>query len=422
MEITVVPKKEFSQVEIAVVVPPQDFAPFIERAIEMLGKTIELKGFRPGKAPQNLVLEHVGQDRVVHEAMDNALPHFFAKAAVEEDLQVVGRPTIAVQEMGINTSFRFTATVDVIPEITLGNPSALSAKKKEVTVSDEQLTHELKHLANMRSKTAQVTRAAQSSDVALVDFTIRIDGNVIEGGESKSHPVAIGEGRFVPGFEEGIIGMSAGEEKTYPIFVQGKEAEASVKVISVQEKKVPELNDEFATSLGGTFKSMNELKEKLRENMKEELTHKEEGQYRGELAEQLMEASMFGTIPSSLIEHEIDRRMEEFGNMLTYQQKTLEEYALEHSTTIPAMRDTMKESATKQVKVGLALREFAKQHDVTANEEEIAEEVNKEIARFTSPEQAAKEIDINDAKDYAESTVANRKTLDLLVEFANKNA
>lgn len=431
MEITVVPKKEVSQAEITVSVPNESFAPFVERAIGTVAKDIELKGFRPGKAPRNMVMEHTGQDRILHAAMDLALPHFFAKAAIEEDLQVVGRPTISILELGLDTPFRFTATVDVLPEITLGNPSALSATKKEVAVPDEQLDRELKHLANMRSTTAQVARAAQLSDVALVDFQVKIDGTVIEGGESKNHPVAIGEGRFVPGFEDGIIGMSAGEEKTFPIHfpedygkkeIAGKQAQATVKVMSVQEKKTPALDDAFAQSLGGAFTTMHELKDKLRANMTEELAMKEEERYRGELAEQLMEASQFGTIPASLIEHEIDRRMEEFATMLSYQQKTLEEYALQQNTTIETMRDTMKESATKQVKVGLVLRELTRQHDIDATDEEIADEVTKELARFASLEDARKEVDEHDMKDYAASAIKNKKTLDLLVTLANKKS
>lgn len=431
MEITVLPKPEVSQVELTIAVPQEDFAPFVERALGTLGKDVQLKGFRPGKAPRNLIMEHVGQDRLLHEAMDIALPHFFAHAVVEKELQVVGRPSISIEQLGLDTPFKFTATADVLPTITIGDPSKLSVSKKEITVSDEQLGHELKHLANMRSTTAQVARPAQQGDVVMFDFQVTIDGIGIEGGESKNHPVTLGEGRFIPGFENGIVGMNAGEEKTYPVQfpedygkkeLQGKQAEASVKVISVQEKTTPALDDAFVKSLGGAFTNMEELKKKLRENMLEELTAKEEERYRGELAEALMETSTFGTIPTSIVEHEIDRRMEEFAAMLSYQQKTLEEYAVAHNTTIAGMRDTMKESATKQVKVGLALRELAKQHNVGATEEEIAAEVNRELARFGSIEEARKEVDPNDIQEYAASAIRNKKTLDLLVELANKKS
>lgn len=431
MEITVVLKKEVSQAEITVSVPKERFAPFVERAIGTLAKDVQLKGFRPGKAPRKLMLEHLGQDRVLHEAMDLALPQFFAQAAVEEDVQVVGRPNISILEIGLEAPFRFTAVVDVIPEITLGDVSSLKTKKKAVEVSDEQIDREIKHLANSRGTTAQVDRPAKVSDVVLVDFQVKVNNELIDGGASKNHPVTLGEGRFVPGFEDGIIGMSAGEEKTFPIHfpedygkteLQGKEAQATAKVISVQEKTAPVLDDTFAQSLGGAFTTMDEFKAKLRANMLEEFNMKEEERYRGELAEKLMEVTTFGTIPTSLIEHEIDRRMEEFGTMLSYQKRTLEEYALEHATTIPEMRETMRESATKQVKVGLALRELTTQQEIEATEDEIAQEVTKELARFASIDHAQQESDPNDLKEYAERMIVNKKTLDRLVELANKNS
>lgn len=430
MEITVVPQEATSQVEITVAVSKDDFSPFVKRAIGTLAQHVELKGFRKGKAPLNMTMEHIGQDRILHEAMNRALPHFFAAAVIEKNIEVIGRPSISVQELGMDVPFRFRATVDVIPKITLGATSALSVKKKEVTVSNDQVSHELQRLANMRAATAQVARAAKKDDVALVDFQVTIDGTPIEEGASKNHPVTIGEGRFVPGFEDGIIGMSIGQKKTFPIQfpdeyakqdLRGKQAQATVNVISVQEKKVPVLDDVFAQSLGGAFTTLDELKEKLRANMLDEFTATEEERYRGELAEQLMNASQFGAIPASLVEHEIDRRMEEFGTMLSYQQQTIEEYAVKHNTTIANMRDTMKESATKQIKVGLVLRELARAHTITATEEEIRNVVHAELARFSSVEEAHKHVDPQDMQDYAAHAIKNKKTLDLLALLANKN-
>lgn len=420
MEITVVPQEATSQVEITVAVSKDDFSSFVKRAIGTLAQHVELKGFRKGKAPRNMAMEHIGQDRILHEAMDRALPHFFAAAVIEKNIEVIGRPSISVQELGMDVPFRFRATVDVIPKITLGATSALSVQKKEVIVSDDQVSHELQRLANMRAATAQVARAAKTGDVVLMDFQVTMDGTPIEGGASKNHPVTIGEGRFVPGFEDGIIGMSIGQKKTFPI--QGKQAQATVNVISVQEKKVPVLDDTFAQSLGGAFTTLDELKEKLRSNMLDEYTATEEERYRGELAEQLMNASQFAAIPASLVEHEIDRRMGEFATMLSYQQQTIEEYAAKHNTTIANMRETMKESATKQVKVGLVLRELARVHTITATEEEIREAVNAELARFSSLEEAHKQVDPQDMQDYAAHAIKNKKTLDLLALLANKNS
>jgi trigger factor len=428
MEVTVNHKKESSEVELTVTVPSEDFKPFVERALGTLGKNLELKGFRKGKAPANLVMESMGQDRVLHEAMDLALPHFFAEAAVDHAIEVVSRPAISVQEIGMDVPFRFIATVQVVPEITLAEPSTLTVTKKDITVTDEQIQQELNHLARSRSTFTDVDRPAQPSDVVTIDFTVRIDGNVIEGGESKNHPVTIGEGRFVPGFEDGLIGMKKGEDKTFPISfpedyakkeLQGKQAEASAHVHAVQERKLPALDDVFAKTLG-KFETIAALTEQLKKNMLEEFTAREDERYAGELAEQLTEKSTFGVIPSSLIEHEIDRRMEEFANMLAYQQKTIDQYIVEHETTLASMRENMKESAEKQVRVGLALRALAKKHDLTVSEEEITTEANAQLSRFASIKEASDEIDPDQLREYVASTLKNKKTIELLVSLAPK--
>lgn len=428
MEITITPKKEKSEVEMAVSVPAGDFGLFVDKAATKLSAELNIKGFRPGKAPKQVVIENVGLDRVLHEAMDQAIPYFFAKAAIEEELEVVSRPSISVEEIGLDVPFRFTATVEVVPEITLPNPSTLDVKKREVSATEEQVEQELKHLAKMRSKLQEVSREAKTGDIATVDFQVKIDGNVIEGGESKNHPIPIGEGRFVPGFEEGLIGSKAGEDRTFPIQfpedygkkeLQGKAAAVTAHVHNIQERVTPEINDEFAKGVG-KFTDLNHLKEELKKNIQDELVAKEKERYIGELAEKLMLESKFGTIPQSLIEHEIDRRMEEFINMLSYQQKTLEQYTMEHNTTVEAMRETMKESAEKQVRIGLALRKLAKEHDVTVTDEEITEEANKQLMHFKTADHAHEEVDPHELREYVASTLKNTKTLDLLNSLANK--
>src|SRR3989344_1911813 len=416
------------EITFTVSVPNADFIPFVKRSVAKLAEQVSIKGFRPGKAPQKLVIESVGLDRVLHEAMDEAIPYFFAKEAIEKNLQVVNRPSISVKEIGLNTPFRFTATVEVVPEITLADPQKLGVEKRDVSATEDQVNQELKHLAKMRGTLSEVGREAKLSDIATIDFQVKIDGNTIDGGESKNHPVPIGEGRFVSGFEEGLIGAKAGDNKTFPIKfpedygkneLQGKQAEVTVHVHSIQERNTPELNDEFAKTVG-KFESLTALKEELRKNITDELIAKEQERYLGELAESLMEKSTFGVIPSSLIEHEIDRRMEEFTNMLAYQQKTIEQYMVEHNTTLQSMRDTMKESAEKQVRIGLALRKLAKEHNVTVTEKEITEEANKQLEHFATADHAHEEVDPDDLREYVASTLRNTKTLDLLNTLANK--
>lgn len=430
MEVTITPNKEKSEVEVSVQVPQKDFYLFVERSAKKLSEDTSIKGFRPGKAPAHMVIEAFGADRVLHEAMDQAIPYFFAKAVTEENVEVVYRPSISVEEIGLDVPFRFRAVVEVMPEITLADPAALSITKRDVAATDDQVEAEIKHLAKMRSTLAQVDREAKTSDVVTVDFQVKINGIVIEGGESRNHPIPIGEGRFVPGFEEGLIGTKAGDDKVFPITfpedygkhdLQRRQAEVSVHVHSVQERTMPEITDEFAKTVG-KFSDLAHLRKELKKNMEEELAAKEQERYMGELAETLMKKSTFSFIPPSLIEYEIDRRMEEFSNMLAYQQKTMEQYLMEQNTTREKMREGMKESAEKQVRIGLTLRKLAQEHDITVSEEEITEEANKQLAHFATADHAHEDVNPNELREYVQSTLKNKKTLDLLNSLANKKA
>ncbi len=426
MEITITPRKETSEVEMEVKVPAEDFTPFVNRTIAELSKDVSIKGFRKGKAPKDIAIAHIGYDRIMQEAMNSALPTFFARAAVDKDVQAVNRPAISVHEIGPDTPFRFTAVVEVIPEILLGDPKKLVAKKEVTEITNEQVTKEIKRIAKMRSTLATVERPAKTDDVVTVNFQVRVDGNVIEGGESKNHPITLGGGAFVPGFEDGLIGASTGEDKVFPITfpaeyskkeLQGKQAEVRAHINIVQERNNPALDDAFAKTVGA-FETIKSLEEQIKKNMVDEAQANDEERHMGKLAEQLMETSTFGIMPPSLIEHEIDRRMEEFANMLGYQQKTLEEYVMEHATDMQALRNTMRESAEKHVKIGLALRELAKKHDISVSEEEVIAEANKQLANFTSVEHVNEKVDIRELRDYAQSTLKNKKTLELLASLA----
>ncbi|MEX1111992.1 MAG: trigger factor [Candidatus Andersenbacteria bacterium] len=430
MIVNITPKKETSQVEMEISVPAEEFQPFINKAAKKLSKDVSLKGFRPGKAPLDVVVEHVGQEHVLREAMDAALPKYFVDAAVEHKVDAINRPNITVKQLGLEGPFEFTAIVDVLPEVTLGDPTKVSVEKKEITVGDKEIEQELGYLAKMRGQDLEVARPAQEGDTVNVDFTVKIDGAVIEGGESKNHPVTLGEGRFIPDFEKNITGMTAGDTRDFSMTfpdnypqaeLQGKTADVTVKAHAVQKRVLPEINDEFAKGLG-EFKDLEELKDKLKENMKKELSQKEEDRYLGELAEKYAEVSTFGHIPEVLIEKEIDNRIEEFASMLAYQQKNLDEYLARENKTLDQMRADMRPTAEKRVKVGLTLRRFAEKEGITVEEKEVTEEATAYLSQYKDPEQAAKELDAEHLRDHIESVIRNRKTLKKLSELATKPA
>jgi trigger factor len=428
MEVIVTPKKETSQAEIKVSVEAKDFLAYIEKAAKKLSTDHSIKGFRPGKAPVATVVEMFGQDKLLHEAMDLALPYFFVQAALDNGIEAINRPAITVEELGLDTAFRFTAIVDVLPEVTLPAADKIKSEKRAVKVDDELLEKELKHLARTRSTYLEVARPAKEGDVVTVDFTVKMDGEVMEGGTSKNHPITIGEGAFVPDFEKGLLGLTVGDTRSYPIAfpddfanekLRGKKAEVEVTAHAVQERLIPKLDDEFAKKIG-KFESLQHLKDELKKNLTEELEHKEEERFHGELAEKLAEGATFGPIPEVLIEKEIDARLQELAQMLAYQGKNVDEYLNQQKKSMNDIRNDMKEAATKNVKVGLALRAFAAQEEVLVTDEEVEEKANQHLALYKTLPQAQANINLEDLKERVASTLRNQKTLKKLAELAAK--
>jgi len=426
MKVEVTKDDTKSQASLAVSATAEEFAPYLEKAARTLTKDTAMPGFRPGKAPLAVVMESVGTERVVSAALEKAVPRWFVQALLDHDIEAIGRPATAIEEAGVDKGVRFTATVDVLPAVQVGEVKSIAVERRPATVTDKQVTQELTKLAKQRSTYLEVARPAQKGDTVTVDFAVSMDGAVMEGGESKNHPVHLGEGHFVPDFEQKLEGIAAGEEREFTIsfpadFAQkklaGKEATAKVKAHAVQKREIPKLDDEFAKSVG-KFTSLQHLQEELKKNMGADLEQREEERVRGELAEKLAEVTTFGYIPTALIEREIDRRIEELGQMLSMQGKTIDDYLQQQKKKLEDVRKELAEPAERTVKVSLALREFAQQQDVEPTDEEIETKTQEYLARFATTEEAKKNINEEELKMSVTSTLRNQAALAKLEELA----
>lgn len=426
MNVEVTSLSEKSQVSLEITASAEDLKPYLEKAARKLTKDKPLKGFRPGKAPLSVVVEAYGRERVMSEALDMAVPRMFVEGLLEHEIEALGRPDISMSKASLEEGIVFTATVDVMPEVKLGEAEKISAEKREVKVADEDVSKELEHLAKMRSTPLEVARPAQEGDTVTIDFSVSVNGSVLDGGESKNHPVELGKGQFVPGFEEKLKGISAGDERDFTITfpedyakedIRGKEAQVRVKAHAVQKMVVPEINDDFAKKLG-QFENLEALKKTLRENMEHEQGHKEKERLRGELIEKLAEASEFGPLPQSLIEGEIDRRIGEFAQMLSWQKKTMEDYLAQQNKTMEQMRSDMREGAEKSVRMSLALREFVKQEKIEVAEEDVKNAVTAYLAKYNKVEQAQAEIDEEELTTQMAANLRNEKGMEALEKKA----
>ncbi|MEX1997697.1 MAG: trigger factor [Candidatus Andersenbacteria bacterium] len=427
MEVTIQPQPERSEVALTIHVTPKEFTPYAKRAAAKLSMSNPRKGFRPGKVSLSVAQQAYGTERVLQTALDDAVRHFFVQAVLDHDVEAITRPALTIETVSLEEGLKFTATVAVLPTVTLGNVRAITITKRRPVVTQEEVTKELHYLAKMRSTPLEVARPAQTGDTVTLDFKVSQNGGAMEGGESKNHPVHLGEGHFVPDFEKKIEGMRAGEEREFKIHfpadyaqaaLRGQEATVWVKAHAVQKRIIPALDDQFAQNLG-KFSSLQQLQETLQENLQREKEHKEQDRFHGELAEKLAESATFGPLPEILIEREIDQRLAEFSQMLAYQQKTVDDYLQEQQKKLNDIRQELQPAAEKAVKIGLAMRAFARHHKIDVTEAEVNEEVNRYLKRYPTPEAARKKVDIAELKDNLSSTLRNQKVFQKLTELTH---
>lgn len=426
MDIKILPKKEKSIIEIDVTIPAKKFEPFIKRAAKELTTEHPLPGFRPGLAPIPVVVENLGEERLLKKALDVGLPHLFIRAVVNHNIDAIGQPSFSVQELGLSRDLRFIATVAIVPKVRLGDPRKIVIRRRQLETTDAEIEQELKHLARLRSTSLTVARAAQMGDTVIVDFKVTMNGAVVDGGESKNHPVHLGEGHFIPDFEQQLIGTSAGEERQFVVKFpadfprpeyQNKEATVWVKIHEIRHRATPELNDDFAKRVG-KFDDLNHLKKELKINITHEKEHKEKDRLRGELTRQLAAISEFDPLPDVLVSREIEHELNELKQMLVLQHKTFEQYLAEQKKTEEQIRADLKPDAKEQIKIALAVRVFAQEQKITIDAKDVAVKTQEYFSRFATVEQAKQSVDAEELRDNIAANLKNQAALDRLEELA----
>lgn len=429
MDIAIKKIPDKSQVELTISITSEELEPHLDRAGKNLSKEHPVKGFRPGKATLDAAMNVFGKDAVMQEAIAKAIPRWFVQAVLEHDIDALGRPTTAISKADIDTGVTFVSTVDVLPEVKLGDPKKITVARKSVDVTDADIEQELKLLAKSRSTYIDAVRPAAKGDTVLADFTVSMNGQPLEGGSSKNHPIQLGEGHFIPDFETKLEGIQAGDMRditmTFPEDfpqeeLRGKQATANVKAHEVKKRVIPEVNDDFAKTLG-KFDHLQHLKDELKKNLVLEREQKEKERLGGELTEKLADISTYGALPASLVEREIDRRLQELVQMLAYQKKTLEDYLLQSKKTAQELRQELREPAERTVKVSLALRQFAKEQGIEATDEEVNKRTQEVLQHYQEPDHDGHqhgEIDPEEVKEHMKANIRNEAALEKLQSVA----
>ena len=352
----------------------------VNKAYMKARKNIMIPGFRKGKAPRKMIESMYGAHVFYEDGLEEIFPQVYEFAVIGQELKAVGRPSLTDMQISDDNIVTLTLTTDVYPEVTLGDYKGLEVEKAEVTVADEQVQAELDRMAQNVASTETVDRPAQLGDTANIDFEGFDNGVAFNGGKGEKHDLKLGSGSFVPGFEEQIVGMSAGEEKdidiTFPedyhAELAGKAVVFHVKVNAVTSTNVPEQDDEFAKDVS-EFETLAELKADIRAKAEERAQKQADAAFEQACVDKASENATV-ELPNGLIEAELDNQMERFAYQLQMSGYSVEQYAKMMGGDMNTMRNAFRPAAEKQAKSNVTLAKIVEVEGITVTEEDLAAE------------------------------------------------
>ena len=343
-------------------------------------KSIMIPGFRKGKAPRKMIESMYGAHVFYEDGLEEIFPEVYEYAVVGQDVKAVGRPSLTDMQISEDGIVTITITTETYPEVTLGEYKGLEIEKAEAVISDAQVQAELDRMAQNVASTETVERAAQMGDTANIDFEGFDNGVPFNGGKGENHDLKLGSGSFVPGFEEQIVGMSAGEEKdiditfpeNYHAELAGKPVVFHVKVNKVTVTNLPEQDDEFAKDVS-EFETLEELKADIRAKALAESEKQIQSAFEQACVDKAAENTTVD-MPKALVEAELDNQMERFAYQLQMSGYSMENYAKMMGGDINTMRNAFRPTAEKQAKVNVTLAKIVEVEGIAVSEEDIAAE------------------------------------------------
>jgi len=418
---------EKSQKEIKVEITVEEMEKYIEKALEKMSKNVKADGFRAGKVPKDVAKKQIGELAIFEEATHDAIEKTYLEIIEENKLHPIGHPQADITKSAIGNPLEYKIVISVIPEVKLGDYTKISGKIEIEEIKDERVEKEIEMIQKKRAKYITKDAKAEKGDRVEIDFESRVGGVKIEGGESKNHPLIIGEGKFVPGFEENLVGMTKDDIKEFSLVfpedykkeLAGKNVDFKVELKIVQKVELDEMNDDFAKSLG-KFESMAGLKKSIKEGMMAENENKAKEEFKNKLIEQVSEKSTV-EIPDVLIDSELENMIKEFENNVTQSGIKFEDYLLSVNTNIEKLKVEWRELAEKRVKTGLVMREISEKEEIKIEDEEIEQKVNDTLKHYPNEEELRKNMDLEKFKNYIAGIIMNEKVFEILENIAEKN-
>lgn len=423
---TTVKKLSDTKVELTISLGSEELSAAEQVALTKMASDLKVPGFRKGKVPVSVAAKHVNPAALQEQTLDNALSKAVAEAFMAEKIQALDRPAVDVKKFVPGQELEFTAEVEIIPPVKLGNYKKLKAKRQAVKVEDKEVEEIITRMRENFTEKTEVKRAAKEGDEAVIDFTGKKDDVPFDGGAAKDFALKLGSGQFIPGFEEGVVGHKAGEtfdlKLTFPKDYHAKELAGAdvvftVTLHKVNELSLPEVNDEFAAKCG-PFTSADELKADIKREIIAQKEREADEKLKDDLVGELAEASKVA-LPELLIDDQIRSIEQDLMQNLMYRGLTLDSYLQTQKFTDKDdwRAKEARPAAEKRVKAGLVLAELSKELGVEVSHEELSAQIEAMKQQYgKDPKIAERFNDPNVHRDIANRMITD-KTVEKLIEL-----
>lgn len=417
-------KKENSAIELVIEVSAAEFDAAINKVYNKQKKNIMVPGFRKGKVPRKMVEKMYGEQVFFEDAVEEAYPAAYDAALKEAGIVPVAYPKLEIVEVS-KDGFTFKALVTVQPEASVKEYKGLVVAKPEVKVTAADVKAEMKPYIDRASRLVSVDRKAKKGDVAVIDFEGFKDGVAFEGGKGENYSLELGSGTFVPGFEEQVIGMKAGEEKdlditfpeNYTADLAGAAVVFKVKVNEVKERQEPALDDEFAKDVS-EFDTLDEFKKDLKEKLKARRQQQAERDYETAVIDALLE-NLVCDVPEAMVDYRADKMVEEQAMRMQQNGLNFQDYLKYMGLSMDDVRAQAKTAADRAVRTALALDAVAKAEGIEVTQEELDAEVKRLAEQFNVTEEQVREV--TNESDMKQD-LGSKKALELVKSSAKKPA
>jgi trigger factor len=410
------------EVEVAVTVDVADIEKDLEHAAHHLSEAKPIDGFRPGKAPYAQVKARFGEAAILEAALDDIVRRTYVAAVKEHDLHTFGEPSVSVTKLAPGNPVEYVAIVTLVPKVLkLADPRKLTVDEYPTDVEDSDVEGTLKELQKMQTKEVVVDRASTAKDKVVLDMDMSKANVPLDGGQARDHGVYMDQEAYIPGLKEQLLGLKKGDKKKFALsfpkdhyqkHLAGTDVDFDVTIKDVFELQHPELNDEFAKTLGKD--SIADLKQLLTDNIGKDKKNKEQERLDVAMLEKLADGSKFEEIPEKILNIEVNRMLAEYKHSINEKGLEFEDFLMSLKKTVDDLRVEFAVQAAKRVKTALIMRELAETEHIEVTDVELLEETNTMMNSYSHDAKLQERLRSEEYQDYLRTSIRNRKVMDFL--------